>query len=146
MAQRIKGQDVVVQIMSGGNVVSQFADIRNFEVTPKFEKLEEQYLGETSKRYDEIFHGVDFKMDVHLETEAVFTFVNAIKTRAQSRAGVGAAAVINIQATLYFGNGQKRNVTLANCYFEDIPFSVGGRSEYVQTSFSGSCTDIKVAA
>lgn len=138
MAQRIKGQDVVVQILQNNEVVQQLADIRNFEMTPKFEKLEEQYLGQFSKKYDEIFHGLDFKLDLHLESSAIFTLVDAIKRRSTDR--TGGDTRINITARLNFPSGGTRNITLVDCFFEDVPFTVGGRSEYVQSSFSGSCS------
>lgn len=142
MAQRIKGQDVTVQIIQNGSVVQQLADIRNFDVTPKFEKLEEQYLGQFSKKYDEIFHGVDFKLDLHLESDNIFTLVKAIQDRATKR--TGGAQTINISATLRFPSGTTSRVVLNDCFFEDVPFSVGGRQEYVQASFSGSCSNISV--
>ena len=143
MGQRIKGQDVELSLTVGG-VVQSFAGeaIRNFEVTPKFEKLEEQYLGQTSKKYDEIFHGVDFKFDMHIPTSAFLGFVEAIKNRAASRADARTSTgTVNIRATLHFAGGQ-RIVTLSDCYFEDMPLNFGGRSEYGQFTLSGSCSDI----
>lgn len=136
---RIKGQDVTVSIVQANRQVAQFAnDIRNFELTPKFEKLEEQYLGQTSKKYDDIFHGVDFKFDMHLEKSSALDFVKLVQDRAASRGG-GTKSTVNIQATLNFPNASPRIVTLSECYFEDMPLSVGGRSEYVQFTVSGSC-------
>ena len=141
MAMRVKGQDVSISVLQG-NIEQQFVkDVRNFELTPKFEKLEEQYLGQTTKQYDNIFHGVDFKMDLHLEQATAFDFVQSIKRAAQTR-GSGTESTVNIKATLLFPNGVQKNVVLARCYFEDMPFSIGGRSEYVQFSLSGSCSDI----
>lgn len=137
---RIKGQDVRVAIVQGTQVAAFVTDIRNFELTPKFEKLEEQYLGQTSKKYDDIFHGVDFKFDMHLEKSSALAFIELVRQRASSRAG-GTASTVNIQATLNFPEGTK-TVTLAECYFEDMPLSVGGRSEYVQFTLSGSCANI----
>jgi hypothetical protein len=141
MANRIKGQDVTISVVNNGVPVSFIKDVRNFELTPKFEKLEEQYLGQTSKQYDNIFHGVDFKMDLHLEQSTAFDFVKAIKEAAQSR-GSATASSVNITASLLFPGGQAKDVVLNSCYFEDMPFSIGGRSEYVQFSLSGSCSDI----
>ena len=140
MAMRLKGQDVEITVLNGTK--QDFVkDVRNFELTPKFEKLEEQYLGQYTKQYDNIFHGVDFKMDLHLEKSAAFDFVQSIKEAAQSRAG-GTASNVNITASLMFPGGQAKKVSLNGCYFEDMPFSIGGRSEYVQFSLSGSCSDI----
>jgi len=141
MANRIKGQDVTITVVNNRVPVSFIKDVRNFEMTPKFEKLEEQYLGDFSKQYDNIFHGVDFKMDLHLEQATAFDFVKAIKEAAQTR-GSNTASSVNITASLVFPGGQAKNVALNSCYFEDMPFSIGGRSEYVQFSLSGSCSDI----
>lgn len=142
MGQRLKGQDVSLAVTSNGQVAQFITDIRNFELTPKFEKLEEQYLGQTSKKYDDIFHGVDFKFDMHLEKSSALAFVDLIKQRAQSRAG-GTRSAVNIKATLNFPDGQVKVVTLNECSFEDMPLSIGGRSEYAQFTLSGSCGDIK---
>ncbi len=138
---RIKGQDVTVSVVQGQKVAAFVNDVRNFELTPKFEKLEEQYLGQTSKKYDDIFHGVDFKFDLHLENATAMAFVNLIKQRASDR-GRGTASDVNIQATLRFPQGGTKTVTLKSCYFEDMPLSFGGRSEYGQFTLSGSCDDI----
>ena len=144
MGQRLKGQDVVLAVTTGGNQQATFVtDVRNFELTPKFEKLEEQYLGQTSKKYDDIFHGVDFKFDMHLEKSSALAFVDLIKQRASSRAGGTNRATVNIKAQMNFPDGQVKTITLSDCAFEDMPLSVGGRSEYAQFTLSGSCTDIK---
>lgn len=138
---RIKGQDVYVSVVQGTQVAAFVTDIRNFELTPKFEKLEEQYLGQTSKKYDDIFHGVDFKFDMHLEKASAIEFVKLVQQRASSRAG-GTKSTVNIQATLQFPGNQSRTITLKECYFEDMPLSFGGRSEYGQFTLSGSCNNV----
>lgn len=143
MAQRIKGQDVVLQVIQNNTPVAYLSDIRNFELTPKFEKLEEQYLGQYAKKYDEIYHGVDFKFDLHVENGAVLDFIAAVKLRAQSPAANAVSTQFNISAKLNFATNAK-NVTLQNCFFEDIPFNFGGRSEYGTITISGSCTDFNV--
>jgi len=142
MANRIKGQDVTITLANNGVVIGDLIrDVRNFELTPKFEKLEEQYLGQLTKMYDNIFHGVDFKMDLHLETARALNFIKFVKDSAQSR-GPGTASAINITASLIFPGGTTRNVQLNSCYLEDMPLTIGGRSEFVQFSISGSCSDI----
>lgn len=141
MGQRVKGQDVLISVTSAGQPQDFITDVRNFELTPKFEKLEEQYLGQTSKKYDDIFHGVDFKFDLHLESASFTRFVNAVKERAASRGGAS-ASTINIKATLQFPGGTVKTVTLKECYFDEMPLSFGGRQEYGQFTISGSCSDI----
>ena len=141
MGQRIKGQDVYITVTRGALIEDFITDVRNFELTPKFEKLEEQYLGQTSKKYDDIFHGVDFKFDLHLEKAAFAAFITAVKERAASRGGA-TASTINIKADLQFPGGTVKTVTLKECYFDEMPLSFGGRQEYGQFTLSGSCSDI----
>lgn len=140
MSQRIKGQEVLLQVTVDGNPVAFLTDIRNFEITPKFTKLEEQYLGQTTKKYDELFDGVDFKMDLHFEDAGVLTFVEAVKNRAIRQTP---GTVINIQASLQFPNGTRTRVILNECYFENLPIEFGGREQYGQFTISGSCSDFE---
>lgn len=141
MGQRVKGQEVEVRIAVDGVDQATLTDIRNFEVTPKFEKLEEQYLGNQTKRYDEIFHGVDFKMDMHFSSAKMFEFIKSVIDRAQRRTP---GTTVNIRAKLNFSDGATPIIQLNNCFFDDMPINFGGRSEYGQFTVSGSCTDFVV--
>ena len=141
MAQRIKGQEVEIRIVVDGVMETTLSDIRSFEVTPKFEKLEEQYLGETTMRYDEIFNGVDFSMDLHIESASAFAFMKKIMERAMRRVP---GTKINIKAKLNFANGQTPIVMLNDCFFEDVPLNFGGRSDYGEITISGSCSNFEV--
>ena len=141
MAQRIKGQEVEVRLVVDGVVQTTLTDIRSFDVTPKLEKLEEQYLGETTMRYDELFNGVDFSMDLHLETQDAFKFMKSIIDRARRRVP---GTKINIKARLNFANGNTPIVLMSDCFFDELPLSFGSRSDYGQLSVSGSCSDFEV--
>lgn len=141
MGQRVKGQDVSLQVLVAGvPTIVAGSPIRNFDVTFKFQKLEEQYLGDMSKRYDEIFGGCDFKFDMNFEDQSVFQVVDAIRQRSigQSRA---TNVTINIAVTLNFPNGQRPRITLNDCFFDDLPMTFGGREQYGQFTISGSCSD-----
>jgi len=141
MASRIKGQEVEIRLVVDGVIQGTLTDIRSFDVTPKFEKLEEQYLGETFKRYDEIFNGVDFSMELHIEDSTVLAFMKKILERATRRVP---GTKVNIKAKLNFANGQTPIVLLNDCFFEDVPLNFGGRSEYGQVTISGSCSNFDV--
>lgn len=137
MSNRIKGQEVFLAVLVDGIQQTIVRDVRNFELTPKFTKLEEQYLGQTSKQYDELFDGVDFKMDLHFEDAGVITFIEAVKARAQNQTP---GVTININAKLNFPNSSiKPVIILQNCFFENMPIEFGSRSEYGQFTLSGSC-------
>lgn len=140
MGQRLKGQEVKLQVVVNNAVQTTLTDIRNFEMTPKFTKLDEQYLGETSKRYDEIFDGVDFKFDLHFEDPGVLNFIDTVKKRAQRQTP---GTKINVQATLAFATGTNARIILNDCFFEDLPISFGGREQYGQFTISGSCSDFE---
>ena len=141
MSQRIKGQEVEVLIVVNGVPQVTIADVRSFNVTPRFEIKEEQYLGETSMRFDEIFNGVTFDMELHFENQDVFTFVQTIKDRASRRTP---GTVINVKATLNFPNGQRPRIILKDCFFGDTPVGFGSRSDYGTFKIDGRCTDISV--
>lgn len=143
MAQRIKGQDTNVQVIVNGAVkIDVGSPIRNFDLTPKFSKLEEQYLGDPSKRYDEIFDGVDFKMDMNFEDAGVIDLIETIRNRAIGQTTAGyTAAKINIRTTLNFANGTRTRIVLEDCFFENLPITFGGREQYGQFTLSGSCSN-----
>ena len=140
MAQRIKGQETSLFIMNNGVEVAALHDVRNFTMTPSFDKLEEKYLGETSNRFDEIFKGVNFEFEVHLESGGFTDFVNAVKDRAQRRT---AGTIINVSTILNFPNGDRKKVILRDCYFADMPFNVASRTDYASLKFSGSASDFE---
>lgn len=140
MAQRIRGQEVKVYVLQDGAKNMTLTDVRSFSITPKFTKLEEQYLGETSKRYDELFDGVDFDMELHVEDLGVIDFIAFIRARAVDRKS---QSKVNIQADIQFASGAVRTVLLSDCYFENMPLNVGSRSDYVTFKIAGSSTDFE---
>lgn len=138
MALRIKGQEISLLIVTNGQVEAELNDIRSLTITPRFDLLEENYLGETSTRYDEIFKGCSFDMELHYETQAVLTFIETIKARAQRRTP---GTVVNIKTTLNFANGQRPKIILKDCFFADLPLGFAGRSDYGTLKISGGCVD-----
>lgn len=141
MAQRIKGQEVQITIVVNGTVQTMLNDIRSFSVTPRFELKEEQYLGETSMRFDEVFNGVSFDVELHFENGGVLEFTQVIKDRAERRTP---GTTINLKATLNFPNGDRKRVLLKDCFFGDTPIGFDGRSDYGTYKLEGRCTDITV--
>ncbi len=140
MAQRLKGQEIFVAVLVNGAQQISLTDVKNFSITPNFDKVEEGYLGETTNRFDEIFKGCGVELEVHTEDEGVFAFLEAVKDRAQRRTP---GTVINIIATLQYPNGQRPRIVLKDVFFADLPFNVGSRSDYASFKISGSCSDFK---
>ena len=54
MAQRIKGQEVVLGFTSPDGDQDGIEDVISFEAELDIEMLQERYLGETADRYDDI--------------------------------------------------------------------------------------------
>lgn len=133
--QRIKGQEVEIQIVADGTVQSSLNAIQSFESVLKFELKEEHYLGEKSGRYDEIFNGYSLAMDLHISNVDVFDFFQTVTDRAQRRTP---GVVVNIKATLNFPNGQRRRLMFPDVFFEDIPLNFASRSDYGVVSISGA--------
>lgn len=140
MAQRLKGQEVSITVMKDGVAVTSLSDIRNFTLTPNFDRLTEGYLGETTDRYDEMYKGISFELEAHLEEPGFVDFIEAVRDRARRRIP---DTKINIFATLNFPNGQRVRIVLQNCFFADMPFNVGSRQDYGSVKLSGAAEDFE---
>lgn len=126
-SQRVKGQEVQVLIVDDKIVQDTITAIKNFEVTFQLEILKEGYLNEVSDRRDEIYRGMVGKMDIHIETKAVFSLIESIVGRAIRRTP---GKVINIKATLNMPNGDRPRIMIPNVFFGDIPVGFGDRAQY----------------
>jgi len=138
MAQRIKGQEVVVVMVVAGQPQVELTAIKSFEMKYELEIKKEGYLGETSDRRDSLFNGITGSMEVHLETKAIFTTIAAIVDKARRRTP---GTIINIKATLNFPNGDRVRVIIPNCEFGEIPINFGSRTDYGTTTFSFEAQD-----
>ncbi len=127
MGQRIKGQEVSINVIVDNVIQASIVDIRDFEVTPKLEILEEKYLGMTTNLYDEIFNGVSGHLEIHFETQDVFNLIQSVIDRAQRRTP---GVVVNIKATLQFPNGDRPRVSINNAFFGSFPIKFGSRTDY----------------
>lgn len=139
--QRIKGQEVVMSIIVDGQLETRIDSIQSAEITLRFDKLEEDYLGETTTRYDEIYKGIDISIDMHLTNQQAFVVGDAIRQRATRRAG--GATRIDVSGTFAFPNGDFPTIAAVDVFFEDFPVSIGARDEYVSVTLSGSASDLE---
>ena len=139
--QRIKGQEVQVLLIVGGEPQTTITDIRSFEVTFQTEILKEGYLGETTDRRDEIFRGVAGRMELHFENQDVFKLIQSILDRAQRREP---GLKINIKATLQFPNGQNPKVVIPDVYFGELPVNFASRSDYGTLSLTFEAENAQV--
>lgn len=135
--QRIKGQEVEIDVIQDGVVLETLNDIRSFEIAALNEILTEGYLGEKTDRRDEIFRGARGSTEVHFETREVFDLVKAVIDRSTKR---DPGAIINIRATLNFDDGNNRQILLRNVFFGEFPIAFASRSDYgtLRLDFEGS--------
>lgn len=140
--QRIKGQEVFVAVIIDGQLETRIDAVQSATITPKFEKLEEDYIGETTTRYDEIYKGVDVSLELHLTNQQAMILATAIRQRAKRRAG--GATRIDVSGSFLFPGGDFPTLAIPDVFFEDIPFEVGGRSEYVNVTLTGSASDYEL--
>jgi len=135
--QRIKGQEVEVRIVRGGEELTSITDVRSFEMAAQLEILSEGYLGETTDRKDEIYRGFRGSMELNFENGEILQLMRSVIDRARRRE---AGLQINIRATLNFPNGDTQSILLRDCFFGEIPVSFGSRGDYGTCSltFEGS--------
>lgn len=142
MSQRIRGDQTQIVVTIDGTPITTLADVKDFDITAKFELLEEGYLGESTDRYDEIFKGASFRMMIHYETEDPLTvFLAAVQGRAQQRTP---GTLINIRSTLNFPGGDRPRVSLQDCHFGPMPFNFPARDQYGNMTIEGAASDIRV--
>lgn len=141
--QRIKGQEVSVDIIVNGQIADSLTDIKSFNVSMQLEVTSEGYLGEKTNRRDDVFNGCKGSIEMHFSSGAVFDFIKSVIDRAKRKEP---GNKINIKATLAFPNGELRRVLLPDCYFGEIPMSFGSRTDYGTLALDFECSDGKFIA
>ena len=136
---RLKGQEVEVLLVVAGTPKDTITTIRNFEVTAKVEKKEEAYLGQKTNQYDDIFNGVDGRMEVHTDSQDILPIIQSIIERARRREP---GTKVNIKATLNYPNGDRPRVLLNDVFFGPFPINIPARGDYVTVGMDFSCSDI----
>lgn len=137
---RFRGEDIAVFLNINSRPIASITAILSFNFTEKFEKLAREYLNETAPRFDEIYKGVEGKIEFDIEGPEVFTVIQSIKDRAQRRV---AGVTISVKMTIVFPNGQRQMVTFPNVSFGDIPITTSDRSSYGKSELDFSCSNSK---
>lgn len=141
MTQRIKGQEVTLSWTSPRGDQDGMEYVLNFEFELDLEILEEEFLGQTAKSFDDIYHGVKGKAELQLASPAFLTFSERVQDRAERRES--ADGVFTATCAFAFPNGQRVRVQFPNLFFGPIPHRVGGRSEYVTVNLDWACERIR---
>jgi len=140
--QRVKGQETILTIIKDGELQARIDSISDTETTFMLESLEEEYLGETSARYDAIFKGMRIRISGHMTNRQVIDFADTVVAKAQRRAG--GANRIDMATTFIFPNGDLVTVNLPDLNFAEVPVNTGGRSDYVQFQLEAMTGDYEL--
>jgi len=138
--QRIKGQEVSFSIVRDGNPTP-IGVVQDNTITIDIERLEEEYIGERAMRYDSIYNGTQIEASMHLENDEFVRFIEAVKLKAERRAG--GAIRIDAAVTFLFPNGGVRTFALIDLEFAEFPIETGGRKDYVSIKVDGKTSTIK---
>jgi hypothetical protein len=141
MAQRIKGQDVDVQIIQAGRVLTTLYNIKSFDFAYELEIKKEGYLGQKTDKRDSVFNGISGKMEIHPENQAVLVFMEAVRAKAENRTP---GVQFNIKATLNFPGGDRPRIVIPDVEWGQIPFSFSGRTEYGTVSLTYEAANAQV--
>lgn len=138
-ANRIKGQSAYLVILRDGDPQLRIDSIQSLEVEFMMELLEEGYLGETSNRFDSLYNGMRIKIEGHTNSEAYLELMQAIKEKAQRRAG--STIRIDIVASFAFENGDFPTLALQDVHFDSMPLSLDSRQAFQSFSLEGKCSE-----
>lgn len=138
--QRLKGQEVQIQVTQDGAVLSAFNAIASFNDNQKSEKIEQGYLGETTNRHDDIYNGFDGSFDFHMENSQWTAFSAAVIARQRRQQP---SIVFNVIRVDLYPNGETFTRTYLDVMFGPLPNTIGSRGDYVTGSIDFSCDEIQ---
>lgn len=135
--QRIKGQEIALTFSAPSGPQS-LKHILNADVEMDITLLEEEYLGEASKSYDDIFNGFKGKLEVHMSDDVFMRFEQMVQDRAQRRDP--ASNKFALTMTHQFPSGKKVRVTYQDVFFGAMPRTNPSRKDYVRGTINWGCS------
>lgn len=139
---RVQGQDVVVQVVKGGQVVADLTDVKSADFQPKMEVKAEGFLGEATDRHDETYSGVNGKLVFHLHSAGIQKFLADIVARAKR---ASAQFTVNLTMTVrYPGTGETQRLLFPDIKVGNPQVSNPGRADYGTLTLDWAADDYKV--
>lgn len=142
MFERITGQDIAVRIIRDGVLQNEITTIKSVNLVFEMARSEEDYIGETSMRYDSKFNGLAVKMELHSENKQGLLLIQAIVLKAQRRAG--GAVRIDIACSLLWPNGDKTSLMAKDVAFADMPLGFDSRKDFGKIELDGKCSEFTI--
>jgi len=139
-SNRIKGQEVSIEIVADNQIVSSMTAVRSCEFKYNREILSEGYIGEKTERKDSIFKGVSGSMEVHLDDPNAFNFFIQMNDKSKRRLP---GVTVNVKMTLNFPDGRRVRIIVPDVEFGELPVNFGSRSDYGTTSLDFEASDAR---
>ena len=138
-SKRLKGQNTVISILKDGELQARIDSITSTEVTFEMEILTDDFLGDTSERYDTVYNGYSVSIEAQMSNAQIIDLSDSIVNRARNR--TGGVSRIDVATTFFFDEGDVRTFSLIDLQFESIPFSSGGRKDFTTVKLSAKGSD-----
>jgi len=137
MSQRIRGQEVTVQLISDGDLKGgSFAKVKNFNLTPRTDLSETDFLGEIESDIDIQHHGFDFDFEIDMADSKMIELFNVIVERERMRLP---HPDLNVVVTFKFRSltDIPAVIVLEHAKMKMDTLAAGGRKDYVNSKWSG---------
>jgi len=140
--QRIKGQEISLRVISGGQVVSEVNSVSAFNEAVALALKEAGYLGELVNRFDEILDGYGGDMDMNVTRASWLNFQLAVEARARREQP---DLKFNVVRADLYPNGDNATFTYRDVHFGPMPTNIPSRGDYVKVHLEFKCSERAVA-
>lgn len=137
MSARIRGQEATLRVTVDGQTQDgSWFKVKDFTATVRQDITEEDFLGELESDLDIQHHGYDLGFSVQVQDRKVIDYLSKVVANEQIQAAHPIVTVTVIYA-FRASNGDPVAETYYNVFLKVNETSVGGRKEYITTSFEG---------
>lgn len=139
LSTTVKGESVSLQVIIDGDLQGgSFARVTNFELTPRTDINELDYLGERLSILDYQHNGYDFSFEMNTQDRRLWDLLQATT---QADFNDEAQPAVNIVVTITFLDPAEAPLQflLGNCVVKVDSIGFGGRKEQVVGKVSGKC-------
>lgn len=126
---RVLGLQVSTVLVFPDRTVTEFGPILSADFNFVAEMPKQHYLGERAQRYDEVYQGVEGKLDAHLDNPKWFDFAFQVQQRQQRLVFFK----INLNGRFQFSDGQVRRLVIPDISIGTIPLGASSATDYVKT-------------
>ena len=142
MSLRLKGQEIILQAVSAGQVVTEVSAIASFNDSVMLELKEDQFLGEPVNRFDQVLNGFSGDFEFQLEEATWTDFVNLIVAKAKREQP---DLLFNMVRTDFYPNGQTAVIVYQDVSWGAIPTTIASKNDFVKVKMEFRCSKRSVS-